>query len=114
MAEGKIVAEKQGHLGRVIFDNVEKHNAMSKPMWDALAEAMQNYDADDDVRVIVLEGAGEKAFVSGADISKFEDERANVDRIKEYGVEWLSLRDTAIDALDVADYSLHFRSPNAL
>lgn len=86
MSEGRIVTEKQGHLGRVIFDNVEKHNAMSKSMWDALAEAMQTYDADDGIRVIVLEGAGEKAFVSGADISKFENERANPDRIKEYGV----------------------------
>ena len=86
MSEGKIVADKQGHLGRVIFDNPEKHNAMSKPMWDALAETMHDFDADADVRVIVLEGAGEKAFVSGADISKFESERANAARIKEYGV----------------------------
>ncbi len=86
MTEGKIVAEKQGPLGRVIFDNPKKHNAMSKPMWDALAGAMEDFDADDSVRVIVLEGAGDKAFVSGADISKFEDERANVERIKEYGV----------------------------
>jgi len=86
MTEGKIVAEKQGHLGRVIFDNLKKHNAMSKPMWDALAETMHNFDADESVRVIVLEGAGEKAFVSGADISKFENERANVARIKEYGM----------------------------
>lgn len=86
MSEGKIVAEKKGHLGRVIFDNPKKHNAMSKAMWDGLAETMQAFDADDGVRVIVLEGAGEKAFVSGADISKFENERANVDRITEYGV----------------------------
>lgn len=86
MSEGKIVAEKEGHLGRVIFDNVAKHNAMSKAMWDGLADTMQAFDADDAVRVIVLEGAGNKAFVSGADISKFENERANVDRIKEYGV----------------------------
>ncbi len=86
MSEGKIVAEKQGHLGRVIFDNVKKHNAMSKLMWDQLADTMADFDADDGVRVIVLEGAGEKAFVSGADISRFENERANIDRVKEYGV----------------------------
>ena len=86
MSEGKIVAEKQGHLGRVIFDNVKKHNAMSQAMWDGLADAMEDFDADDSVRVIVLEGAGKQAFVSGADISKFEDERANVDRIKDYGI----------------------------
>ena len=86
MSEGRIIAEKKGHLGRVIFDNPKKHNAMSKPMWDALAETMRKFDADNDVRVIVLEGAGKKAFVSGADISKFENERANAARIKEYGV----------------------------
>jgi enoyl-CoA hydratase/carnithine racemase len=86
MSEGKVVAEKNGHLGRVIFDNVKKHNAMSQSMWDALAEAMNKFDADDDIRVIVLQGAGEKAFVSGADISKFESERADTARIKEYGV----------------------------
>ena len=86
MSVGKMVAKKHGHIGQVIFDSVKKHNAMSKDMWDALADAMQDFDADDSVRVIVLEGAGDKAFVSGADISRFENERANVDRIKEYGV----------------------------
>lgn len=86
MSEGKIVAEKQGHLGRVIFDNPQRHNAVSKPMWDMLADTMQRFDADDSVRVIVLEGAGDKAFVSGADISKFENERADAALIKEYGV----------------------------
>jgi enoyl-CoA hydratase len=85
MSEGNIVAERDGHLGRVIFDNQAKLNAVSKAMWDALSDAMASFDADEDVRVIVLEGAGNKAFVSGADISKFENERANADRIKEYG-----------------------------
>jgi enoyl-CoA hydratase len=86
MSEGKVVAEQQGHLGRVIFDNQTRHNAVSQSMWDALAETMHRFDADDCVRVIVLEGAGKKAFVSGADISKFENERANAALIKEYGV----------------------------
>jgi enoyl-CoA hydratase len=85
MSEGKITAEKQSHLGRVVFDNVARHNAMSKSMWDALAETMHDFDTDENIRVIVLEGAGDKAFVSGADISRFADERADVARIKEYG-----------------------------
>ena len=80
MAVGKVVAEKEGHLGRIVFDNPQKMNAVSKAMWDALGDAMEAFEKDDDIRVIVLEGAGEKAFVSGADISKFEEERANVDR----------------------------------
>ena len=85
MAEGKIVAEKEGYLGRVVFDNPAKHNAVSQAMWDGLSDAMQAFDADSEVRVVVLEGAGERAFVSGADISRFESERANADRIRAYG-----------------------------
>ena len=85
MAQGKIVATMDGHIGRIVFDNPAKMNAVSKAMWDELADAMEAFDADPQVRVVVLEGAGDKAFVSGADISKFEDERANADRIKEYG-----------------------------
>ena len=87
MSEDKIIAEKHGHLGRVIFNNPDRHNAMSQAMWGALADTMQAFDRDDDVRVIVLEGAGDKAFVSGADISKFASERANADRINEYGID---------------------------
>ena len=86
MSEGKVVVARENNLGRIIFDNPKKHNAMSKAMWDQLAEAMQSFDAEDEIRVVVLEGAGDKSFVSGADISKFESERANVDRIKKYGV----------------------------
>ncbi|MFT5391572.1 MAG: enoyl-CoA hydratase [Gammaproteobacteria bacterium] len=85
MAEGKIVSQKTGHVGTVIFDNPAKHNAVSQAMWDALADAMEAFNADPDIRVIVLEGAGERAFVSGADISRFESERADADRIREYG-----------------------------
>ena len=84
MSEGKVVAKKEGHVGHVIFDNVKKHNAMSKAMWDQLADAIEAFDADDDVRLTILEGAGEKSFVSGADISQFETEHANIDRVKEY------------------------------
>ena len=86
MPEDKIIAQREGHLGRVIFNNPDRHNAMSQAMWDALADIMTRFDADNGVRVIVLEGAGERAFVSGADISKFDSERANIERIKQYGI----------------------------
>ena len=85
MPEDKIIAQREGHLGRVIFNNPERHNAMSQAMWDSLADIMRRFDDDDAVRVVLLEGAGERAFVSGADISKFESERANAERIKQYG-----------------------------
>ena len=54
MSEGKIIAKRDGHVGRVIFDNVAKHNAVSRAMWDQLADTMEAYDADDEVRVVVL------------------------------------------------------------
>lgn len=80
----KLIAEKEGAIGWITFNNPEKHNAVSKEMWEGLADAVDRYNAAADVRVIVLKGAGEKAFVAGADISKFEDERASEEAIKAY------------------------------
>src|SRR3546814_11749776 len=54
-------------------------------MWEATNEIMEDLLKDDAIRVIVLTGAGGKAFVSGADISKFEDERANKEAVEKYG-----------------------------
>lgn len=85
MSSDKLIAEKEGAIGWITFNNPAKHNAVSKDMWDGLADAVDAFNADDEVRVIVLKGAGEKAFVAGADISKFEDERASQDAIKAYG-----------------------------
>jgi enoyl-CoA hydratase/carnithine racemase len=85
MAEGRLVAEKDGFVGRIVFDNPARLNAVSKDMWDGLADAIEAFETDDSIRVIVLEGSGTKAFVSGADISKFENERSNLDAVKTYG-----------------------------
>jgi len=80
----KLIAEKDGAIGWITFNNPAKHNAVSKDTWDGLADAIDAFNADDDVRVIVLKGAGDKAFVAGADISKFEDERASQAAIEAY------------------------------
>jgi len=80
----KLIAEKDGAIGWITFNNPAKHNAVSKDMWDGLADAVDAFNADDEVRVIVLKGAGDKAFVAGADISKFEDERASEAAIAAY------------------------------
>lgn len=72
---GKLIVERSGAIGRVIFSNPDKRNAMSLDMWKSLPKALQDLDGDDAVRVVVLEGAGDKAFVAGADISQFEDVR---------------------------------------
>jgi enoyl-CoA hydratase len=80
----KMLSRKEGRVGYVIFNNPERHNAVSLEMWEATANILEDFGQDDDVRVVVLTGAGGKAFVSGADISKFEDERANEEAIVRY------------------------------
>jgi len=71
----KIIAQKEGRIGWIIFNNPSKRNAVSLEMWEALRVILRDFDQDDHVRVVVLRGAGEKAFVSGADISEFEKMR---------------------------------------
>ena len=82
----KLLASKDGRVGIVTFNNPAKHNAMSLEMWEATVHHLEAYAKDPDVRVVVLTGAGGKAFVSGADISKFESERATLDATRHYNV----------------------------
>ncbi len=83
-AGGKILAETTGGVGRVVFNQPAKRNAMSIAMWDGLAEALDLFAAEAAVRGVVLEGAGGKAFVSGADISQFEQSRSDAEAQKHY------------------------------
>ena len=80
----KIRAHVDGAAGHVIFNNPERYNAVSLEMWDAVETALTLFANDDQVRVVILSGAGGKAFVSGADISKFEKERGSQDAIQHY------------------------------
>ncbi len=80
----KIIAQVDGAAGHVIFNNPERYNAVSLEMWDAVEIALSAFAKDDQVRVVVLSGAGGKAFVSGADISKFEKERGSKDATDHY------------------------------
>jgi enoyl-CoA hydratase len=80
----KMLAEKDGAVGWVTFNNPERRNAMSLEMWAGLATILDAYEADDEIRVIVMKGAGDKAFVSGADISQFEKERADAAAAERY------------------------------
>jgi len=80
----KMLARKDGRVGYVIFNNPERHNAVSLDMWAATRDILDGFLHDDEVRVVVLTGAGGKAFVSGADISKFESERATMDHTRHY------------------------------
>jgi len=80
----KMLSRKDGHVGYVIFNNPERRNAVSLEMWEATARILDDFGKDNDIRVVVLTGAGDKAFVSGADISRFENERANEEAIARY------------------------------
>jgi enoyl-CoA hydratase len=80
----KLIARKDAGVGTVTFNNPKRLNAMSLDMWEATKRALDQFAADDTVRVVVLTGAGGKAFVSGADISKFESERASLEAARAY------------------------------
>ena len=84
LSTDKMQARTDGALGHVIFNNPERHNAVSLEMWDAVEQALSAFAEDDAVRVVVLSGAGGKSFVSGADISKFEKERGSKEATAHY------------------------------
>ncbi|GGE45607.1 enoyl-CoA hydratase [Actibacterium pelagium] len=80
----KIITEQNGEIARIIFNQPEKRNAVSLEMWEAVEEALARFAADPEVRILILSGAGGKAFVSGADVSKFESERASAEAVAHY------------------------------
>ena len=80
----KMIAEKDGAIGRLIFNNPARHNAVSLEMWEAVAQIIDDFERDDAVRVIVVSGAGGRAFVSGADISEFKERRASEEAAAAY------------------------------
>jgi enoyl-CoA hydratase/carnithine racemase len=81
---GRIHVAREGALAWLVFDHPERRNAISAEMWQALPEAVRELDADPDVRVAVLRGAGDVAFVSGADISEFERSRTGAEAAADY------------------------------
>jgi enoyl-CoA hydratase/carnithine racemase len=83
-AGGKMLAARQDGVGVVTFNQPAKHNAISVDMWGGLGQILDEFAADDNVRVVVLTGAGTRAFVSGADISQFEQQRSNADAQRAY------------------------------
>jgi enoyl-CoA hydratase len=83
-ADGKILQKIDDGVGIVTFNNPEKRNAMSLDMWEGLGSALIELRDNPDVRVVILTGAGDKAFVSGADISQFEKTRHNAEASEEY------------------------------
>ncbi len=80
----KMLAEKADGIGWMTFNNPARRNATSLEMWQAIADILDDFGADPAVRVVVMRGAGDKAFVSGADISQFEEQRADAEAAARY------------------------------
>src|SRR5207237_7257230 len=77
-------AEKEGPAGWLICKNPERRTAVSVDMWEAMPRVLEGFDADREIRMVVLAGAGDKAFVSGADISQFENQRSSKEAVQRY------------------------------
>ncbi|HEV3183327.1 MAG TPA: enoyl-CoA hydratase [Xanthobacteraceae bacterium] len=80
----RMIARKDGAVGWMLFNNPARHNAVSFDMWKAVPEILDEFARDDAIRCVVLAGAGGKAFISGADISEFEQKRGSREAILEY------------------------------
>lgn len=80
----RVLVSTADHVGWVTLNNAERHNAISLDMWHALGFALDTFEQDQDVRVVVLAGAGGKAFASGADITQFEDQRKNAEQSENF------------------------------
>ena len=79
-----VLTRRDGAVRWLIFNKPEKHNALSLEMNEAALKVVEAFAAAPDERVLVVAGAGGKAFVSGADISEFEDRRSNAEKADEY------------------------------
>lgn len=92
-------------IGWLTFNQPEKRNAINLAMADSLGDILEYCQENDDVRIVVMRGAGGKAFVAGADISEFKDNRSNAHQRAEYakrtqrGYSWLDRLDKPLIAL---------------
>jgi enoyl-CoA hydratase/carnithine racemase len=81
---GELIVRKEGAVATVLFSNPPKMNAMSLEMWAAVPDALARLDADPQVRAIIVAGDGDRAFISGADISQFEKLRGTAEAQADY------------------------------
>lgn len=80
-----VLIDRDADIATVTLNRPEKLNALTKPMWGRLGEAMKELGADDSLRCVVLRGAGDKAFAPGNDIAEFEHDRTNAAQARAYG-----------------------------
>ncbi|MFI4987073.1 MAG: enoyl-CoA hydratase [Alphaproteobacteria bacterium] len=80
----RMIVETDGAIGWMVFNNPARRNAISQDMWEAMPPIIEHFEKDPAVRVIVLKGADDKAFISGADISQFEKLRSSPEMVRQY------------------------------
>ncbi len=84
MSSGNLSIERDGPIAYVVLDNPARRNAISAAMWRSFPAVLTELGDDPTVRCIVLRGAGDIAFAAGADISEFENNRADADGARNY------------------------------
>lgn len=99
LSTDRMIALKDAGIGWITFNNPARRNAISVEMRIALIEILTEFQRDEDVRVVVMKGAGDKAFVSGSDISEFKERRATPEQADEYRKASENL-DRAFEALE--------------
>jgi len=92
--DDRIKVERTEGVGTITLDRPEQHNAMSYDMWMALREAARDLSTDDAIRVVVLTGAGGRAFSAGADIKDFPEHRSSMALAREYAAAFEGSMDT--------------------
>ena len=80
----KIIAEIKDNIGWIKFNQPEKRNAISLNMWEIIPSIIKEFSNNDEVRIVIMKGEGGKAFVSGADISEFDQVRNTPDQVEYY------------------------------
>lgn len=93
-----LLVERRGPVATVVLNRPESHNAINVAMYAALPDLVRSLDADADVKVVVVRGAGERSFASGADISEFERERGDAERARGYN-EKVAAAERALEGL---------------
>lgn len=84
MEENSVFLEKEGNIGWIILNQPNKRNAISKTMWEILPKLLEKAEKDNNIKVVVLRGAGEKIFAAGADISEFQEIHSKKDTSIKY------------------------------
>lgn len=104
-AHGRLRLERTGDVAAITFNAPEKHNAMNLAMWQSLGEVCETLAGDDSLRVVTLTGAGDRAFVAGADIAEFGQARSDAASAAAYN-ETVAHAEASLEALPVPTLAL--------